>query len=132
MYGASMPTLRGTRRNLGDFGEAAAAAHLYRQGYAIVARKWRCTAGEIDLVARQGEQIVFVEVRTRRGTAFGTPEESITPTKQARLITVAYAYLDACALNAPIEWRIDIITIQVDRTGRIGHLNHIPNAIGET
>jgi putative endonuclease len=127
-----MPTPRGTRRNLGDFGESAAAGYLARQGYVLIARKWRCAAGEIDLVARQSEQLVFVEVRTRRGTAFGTPEESITPSKQARLIALAYAYLAASALDAAIEWRIDIITIQVDRAGRIERLNHIPNAIGET
>lgn len=129
-----MPIPRGreSRRNLGDFGESVAAAHLIRQGYAILARKWCCAAGEVDLVARRGDQFVFVEVRTRRTTTYGTPEESITPTKQARLVAVAYAYLDACVLDATTEWRIDVIAIRVDRAGRIADLNHIPNAIGES
>lgn len=117
-----------TRRSLGAFGENAAAAHLSREGYGIVARGWRCAAGELDIVATQGEQLVFVEVRTRRGT-HAYPEESITHTKQTRLIALAYAYLAAHDLPADALWRIDIIAVVVDHAGRIARLTHLQNAV---
>ena len=75
--------MRDIRRKLGDFGEQAAAAHLLRQGYALVARKWRCPAGEIDLLMRDGATLVFVEVRTRRGELVGLAEESVGRTKRS-------------------------------------------------
>jgi putative endonuclease len=117
------------RRRLGNFGEAAAAAHLTRQGYTLLARQWRCSAGEIDLVAQQRDVLVFVEVRTRRGGAYGSPEESITAAKQARLVALAYAYLAAHELGDAQPWRIDVIAIEVDGRGRISRLEHLPNAI---
>lgn len=120
---------RSPRRRMGNFGEAAAAAHLQRQGYTLLARQWSCAAGELDLVARQGEELVFVEVRTRRGAAYGSPEESITAAKQKRLITLAYAYLEAHSLTDACAWRIDVIAIELDRAGRICRLNHIINAV---
>jgi hypothetical protein len=66
------------KRQLGRRGEDLATAYLRQQGYVILARNWRCPVGEIDIVAREGEILAFVEVRTRRGDRFGTPEESIT------------------------------------------------------
>ncbi len=117
------------RRRLGNFGEAAAAAFLIRQGYSVLERQWRCGAGEIDLIARQGDQLVFVEVRTRRGAADGSAEESVTAIKQARLIRLAYTYLDTHSLSDTMAWRIDVITIAVDRAGRASSLNHIVNAV---
>ncbi len=120
---------RSTRRRLGDFGEAAAAAHLLRHGYTIVARQWRCNRGEIDIVARQSHELVFVEVRTRRGAACGSPEESLTPTKQARLIDLAHTYLAQHDSDQETPWRIDVIVIEIDRSGRVSRLDHIVNAI---
>ena len=87
-----MPDLR---KNLGDFGEQAAATHLIKRGYTLLLRKWRCPAGEIDLLMRDGSTLVFVEVRTRRGDRLGTAEESVGRAKQAKLIALAYAYLEA-------------------------------------
>lgn len=128
MAGDSSP--RTPRQNLGAFGEAAAAAHLTRQGYTIREHNWRCSAGELDLVVQQGEQVVFVEVRARRGSAYGTPEESVTPAKQHRLVALAYAYLEAHNLPAESDWRIDVIALEIDRAGRVARLNHIVNAVG--
>lgn len=88
------------RRDLGAFGERVAAAHLEAKGYRIRARNFRCREGEIDIVAEDGETLVFVEVRTRRGNALGTPAESVTVAKQRRLLTVARAYLQEHA-DAP-------------------------------
>ncbi|MGB6837955.1 MAG: YraN family protein, partial [Dehalococcoidia bacterium] len=69
------------RRRLGDFGERVAAAHLEAKGYRILARNYRCREGEIDLVAQQGDVLVFVEVRARRGEGAGTAAESVTQVK---------------------------------------------------
>jgi putative endonuclease len=119
------------RKKLGDFGEQAAATYLIRQGYALLARQWRGPGGELDLVMREGAELVFVEVRTRRGAA-GLAEESIGRAKQARLIALAYAYLEAAALPEDIVWRIDVVALDVDRAGRIARLEHIRDAIEET
>jgi len=119
------------RKKLGDFGERAAAAYLIRQGYALLARKWRGTGGEIDLVMREGAVLVFVEVRTRRGTV-GAAEESVGPAKRARLIALAYTYLEAAALPEGTPWRIDVVALDVDRAGRIARLEHIRDAVEET
>lgn len=124
---------RGTRKNLGDFGENVAATHLIRKGYHILERKWRCRAGEIDLIASFQGDLIFVEVRTRRSKQFGTPEESLSQRKQARLITVAQTYLETHEIDEETTpWRIDVIAIDVDSYGRVARLNHIPSAIEQT
>jgi putative endonuclease len=127
MSGASMPLAN--KRALGAFGEAAALAFLAKQGYSIIERNWRCTLGEIDLIARDGDQVVFVEVRSRRGQS--PPLESITPAKQRRLRALAYAYLDdAFPANEP-TWRIDVIAVNIAANGRVSNLEHIEYAVGE-
>lgn len=80
---------------LGRRGEAIAARHLEARGLTIVDRNWRCAQGEIDLVARHGDELVFVEVKTRSSVAFGHPLESITPAKLARLRRLAAAWCEA-------------------------------------
>ena len=115
------------RRELGQRGEDLAARHLSAKGYAIVARNWRCGTGELDLVAQEGNGLVFVEVRTRRGEEMGTPEESITPAKQARLIALAEAYVQAHDWLG--DWRIDVVAIEMDRRGRVLRLEQYENAV---
>ena len=117
------------RTNTGRRGEAAAAAYLQRKGYGIIAANWRCTAGEIDLIATDGPTLVFVEVRTRRAAVHRLAEESVTPAKQRRLIALAQHYLQALddALtpwHGP--WRIDVLALRVmaDESIRIRHLHH--------
>jgi putative endonuclease len=129
-----MPDLR---KKLGDFGEQVAAAHLTRQGYVLLARKWRNVnsrgggpSGELDLVMRDAATLVFVEVRTRRGQA-GAAEESIGRDKQARLIGLAYVYLEAAALAADTPWRIDVVALDIDRAGRVMRIEHIRDAVAE-
>ncbi|NTU61931.1 MAG: YraN family protein [Chloroflexi bacterium] len=82
------------RHTLGRRGEQYAAQYLNARGYDIRERNWRCPVGEIDLVTEKGGALIFVEVRTRRGDRLGTPEESITPAKRAKLIAAAQTYLD--------------------------------------
>ncbi len=122
------PTLADHRRGLGRRGEALAAAYFRSHEYTIIARNYRCRAGEMDLIVEQDGTLIFVEVRTRRGTAAGTPEESITPTKAQRLITVAETYRQEQP-GAPESWRIDLIAIEVSARGRLLRLDHIPHAV---
>ncbi len=112
------------RATAGARAEALAAAFLEARGLGIVARNVRSRHGELDLVARDGAMLVFVEVRLRRGAAFGGAIASITPAKQARLLAAARGYLatlgreppcrfDAVFLDAldpgHIEWQRDIL-----------------------
>jgi len=116
-----------SRQRLGRWGEDLAARHLVAKGYEVVARNWRCETGELDLVVRDGDCLAFVEVRTRRGRAMGTPEESITAAKQARLSALAEAYVQAH--DWPGYWRLDVVAVEVDRRGRLLRVDHYENAI---
>lgn len=115
------------RQKVGQIGENMAAIYLTEAGYEIVARNWRCSIGELDIVAKIGHKLVFVEVRTRRGKRFGNALESITKTKQARLIELAQQYLKT-EVSAPSSWQIDVIGIQIDR--KPPHVTHVENAVG--
>ena len=115
------------RKQTGRQGEEMAASYLREKGYQIIERNWRCSGGELDLVAVAGNVLVFVEVRTRRGSRFGLAEESITPAKQSRLIELAETYLQEKSLSAQ-AWRIDVIAVQVGPG--LPHINHIENAVG--
>ncbi len=115
------------RRGLGRHGEELAARHLAAQGYKIEARNWRCAHGELDLVARDGDCLVLVEVRTRRGRALGTPEESITAAKRARLVNLAWAYVQEQGWEG--DWRIDVVAVEMDRRGRLLRVEHYENAV---
>ena len=123
-----------TRRSLGAWGEQLAGRHLRALGYQLVTRGWRCRLGELDIVAVDAATLVMVEVRTRRGTARGSAEESITPTKARRLARLALAYLDARE-QAGDAWlgpyRIDVIAITLDTRGTVQTLNHLESAVGE-
>ncbi len=117
------------KRKLGQRGEEVAAGYLSQQGYALLARNWRCPAGEVDIVAREGETLAFVEVRTRRaGSRLGTPEESVTPRKQARMIEVAQTYLQEAGLD-DAAWRIDVVAIEVGGRGEVTRINLIRCAV---
>ncbi len=122
--------MTGQRQKLGQTGESLAARELQRRGYRLLARNWRCPAGEIDLIAEQGGALVFVEVRTRRGDARGTPLESITPAKQAKLIEAAQTYLQENTLEDR-DWRIDVVAVEMSPRGALLHIDVIENAIEE-
>jgi len=117
-----------TRVRLGRRGEALAAGKLEALGYTIVARNYRCPHGELDLIARHGETWVFVEVRTRRGDGFGSPEASITPRKRAHLIASAQHYLQAHDLP-DVPWRIDLVAVDLGPNGALRRLDVIENAV---
>jgi len=119
-----------SRKRTGNLGETLAADYLRQHGYAIVARNWRCATGEIDVIARHGDTLIFVEVRTRHGARHGSPEESITPRKQAKLIELAYEYLATMDVP-PVNWRIDVIAVVLGRQNSVERITHIPFAVGE-
>lgn len=99
-----------SKQQVGQWGEDQAASHLTSSGCEIVARNWRCPAGEVDLVALDGGCLAFVEVRTRRGTAYGTPEESVTGQKLAHMIAVAETYIYEEGWEG--DWRLDVVAVR--------------------
>jgi ribonuclease HII len=116
------------RRELGRLGERMAARHLETQGYVICETNYRCASGEIDIVTLDGDCLAFVEVRTRRSKKFGSPEESITAAKKQKLTEVAQTYLQEHE-SLPLDWRIDVVSIQLSPRGKLQHLKLIKNAV---
>ena len=111
-----------------EFGLAAedlAADHLERQGYQLIARNYRCEAGEIDVVAIKDGTLVFCEVKARRGDRFGTPAEAVGYAKQSRLKRLAAHWL-ANHKPGAVDIRFDVVSVIV-RDGRF-ELTHIPDA----
>jgi len=115
------------RSKLGAQGERIAGAHLEAHGLVIEARNYRTRFGEIDLIARDGEETVFVEVRTKRSAAYGTPEESITLRKQARLVRTAQQYLAQHGRTGS-SWRVDLVAITLQSDGP-AHIVHVESAV---
>jgi putative endonuclease len=115
------------RQRLGKWGESVAALQLEDKGYQILDRNWRCAQGEIDLVALDGEEVVFVEVKTRRGRQMGSPEEGLTQQKGKRLIELARLYLVERDIDP--DWRIDLVAVELDNSGKLTRCEHIANAV---
>ncbi len=121
-----------SNRQLGEWGERVARLHLEGKGYVVRATNFRCRAGEIDIVAEQGDQVVFVEVKARRGDAYGIAEESISPARAERLAEVAEEFLRADRdgeFSSGTQWRIDLVCVNMDRRGKLLAINHIENAV---
>lgn len=104
------------RVTLGKIGENLACAELERLGYAIVARRYRRRGGEIDIVALDARTVVFVEVKTRDGTAFGTGADAVTFTKQRRMMLVASDFLARHGLTER-PCRFDVIAVSLSPDG---------------
>ena len=119
------------RRDVGILGEKLAGDFLIKRGYHILETNYRCPEGEIDIVARHKDSLVFIEVRTKKSWQFGSPEESITPAKMARLRAVA-AHYGQTHNNLPPSWRIDVVAIELDKRGQVSRIEIIENAVGET
>jgi putative endonuclease len=102
-----------SRRGTGNRGEEMAVRYLEKLGYSILERNYIFQHGEIDIIAREGNELVFVEVKLRRSSTFGTPEESITERKQKLLRRTAEGYL---AVNniVDVPCRFDVVAIQID------------------
>lgn len=107
-----------TRRELGRRGEDVAARLLQGKGFGIVARNWRCAAGELDIVAVDGPAVVAVEVKTRRSMAFGSPLEAVTDQKAQRLRGLLARWLSEHPQHSP-QVRIDVVAVLVPATGPV-------------
>ena len=116
------------RQELGALGEKLARDYLKKKGYHIRESNFRCREGEIDIVARKGGDLVFVEVRTRSSQTFGTPEESVTEAKKRKLVASALTYLSTHA-GLPDSWRIDFLAIETDPQGGVKRISLIENAL---
>jgi putative endonuclease len=126
------------RRNLGNAGESLAVQTLLEAGMTIVERNWRCSVGELDIVAQEDGPdfvrglastpwLVIVEVRTRRGEEFGTALQSVAQRKQHKLRQVARTYVQHARWRGP--WRIDVVAIQMDKEGRVLEVTHVRHAV---
>lgn len=115
-------------QELGSQAERVAEEYLRQHGLRVAARNWHCRWGEIDIVAEQGDELVFVEVKARRSLKFGTPEESFTRAKQQKLLRTAWTYLDSVKATDR-DWRFDLIAIELDPAGDPVRLDHYENAL---
>lgn len=115
------PARLSTKQQQGQLGEQQALAYLQRQGLVLVEANFSCKAGEIDLIMRQQDTLVFVEVRKRNGKRKGAAADSITPAKQRRIIRAAQLYLSH--FSRMPACRIDVVTIDGDA------LEWLPDAI---
>ena len=115
---------------LGKWGERQAKLYLENKGYAIIVQNFRCPAGEIDIIAKDGEWIVFVEVKTRRSKNYGYPAEAVNSRKQIKYIQTALYYLKKNQLLDK-AYRFDIVEVQLGK--QENHvINHIINAFQST
>ena len=119
------------RKQLGALGEKIAIEFLKGHGYKIRETNFRCLLGEIDIVAEKEKCLVFVEVRTRTSSEFGTPEESITIAKKRKLISLALTYLQSHEDLSPL-WRIDVVAVEMVNGGKVSRVELIENAIEDT
>jgi putative endonuclease len=115
---------------LGRFGEDVAARHLQSLGWRIIARRWRSGHNDLDLVAFDGNEVVFVEVKARSGIGYGWPEEAVGPAKQRELRRASWVYLMKAGWTAR-PYRIDVIGVVILPDGRPPQLRHFRSAVGE-
>jgi len=118
------------RRDTGILGEKLAKDFLKKRGYRIWETNYRCPEGEIDIISKHKDFLVFIEVRTKKSLEFGSPEESITPTKMGKLRAVASHYQQTHS-NLPPLWRIDVVAVELDQEGKPSRIELIENAVGE-
>jgi putative endonuclease len=112
----------------GRFGEQLVVNYLENGGYQIVTTNWRCSFGEIDIVAQKENTLIFVEVRSRHAENTEQSFESINKRKQAKLAALANEYIDAYKLDEVI-WRIDVIGVAIPRSGK-AIIEHVEDALG--
>jgi len=121
---------RGARQGLGRTGERLAAEELARRGYRILEQNFRCSHGEIDHVAEDEHDLIFVEVKTRRGNKYGLPEEAVTYRKRQKIVQVACYYLDLHACSER-SWRIDVVAVQLSKGGKPEEIRIYQHAVTE-
>ena len=121
--------MRSDRKRTGQYGEAVACAYLQRRlGWSIVARNWRRTGGELDIIAVDGTVLVFVEVRSRTSRRFGSAEESVDWRKQRQVRKMAMTYL-AEERTSCSQFRFDVVVVDLaGPEGPVREVRHLRNA----
>jgi putative endonuclease len=114
------------RRALGQWGEDLAVRHLEGQGFEVLDRNWRCREGELDIVAREGRSLVFVEVKTRSGTQYGEPAEAVTARKARRIHVLATRWLTEQRPQGRWDLRFDVVSVL--RTAGLPQVLHLRGA----
>lgn len=122
-------TARDGHIKLGKAGEAAARRYLEARGYTFIEANWRCASGELDLVMRDGEELVFVEVKTRFGESMGRASEAVTGSKARKLLQTGEWYVAQHQRFADLIWRCDIVAITLEPNGAVRSIEQIPNAV---
>jgi putative endonuclease len=117
------------RTKLGSLGERHARSILEGHGFRFMDANWRAESGEIDLVMIDGEFVVMVEVKVRRGARAGRAEEAISIAKGRRLLATGEWYIADHPDLAELPWRIDLVAITIDDDGRVMRHRHIRDAV---
>lgn len=117
------PIKNNMKKRPGSWGEEQAAVFLIKKGYLLLDKNWRARPGEIDLVMKDGNQIVFVEVKARSGTRFGYPEEAVDDRKVEALVEAGQKYIDSHGLDD--NWRIDVVSIIGSPSSGVRDIKHI-------
>ena len=123
-----LPPARPLRDRVGHAGEAAALEHLKAQGFRILAKDWRSRLGQVDILAEDGDTLVLVEVKARRGTSFGLPEEAVDARKQRKLRMLLETYR-AQSRRRQQPCRIDVLGLLLDERLKVTRTEHIRDAV---
>lgn len=114
------------RQALGRWGEGLAVRHLEAEGLDVLVRNWRCRDGELDIVAREGTVLCFVEVKTRSGLLYGEPAEAVSPLKARRIRGLAQRWLTEARPPYAEELRFDVVSVL--RTRGLPEVLHLRGA----
>ncbi|APH14262.1 nuclease-related domain protein [Clostridium sporogenes] len=115
-------------KDIGSFGEAIAADYIKNCGYIILEKNFRCKLGEIDIIAKDKNFIVFIEVKTRYGSIYGSPSEAITFKKQNKIYKTAQLYIIKKAIHNKFYFRLDVIEVILNTLNSNYSVNLIKNA----
>jgi putative endonuclease len=115
----------------GTSGEAHARRYLEARGYRFIAKNWHCPDGELDLVMIDGHELVFIEVKTRRGEYSGRAAESVSTSKARKLLASGEWFIDAHPQYQDMIWRCDLVAITINPRSGIASVQHEINAIVE-
>ncbi len=117
------------KQNTGKLGEDIAAKYLENKSYKIVVRNYRKKWGELDIVASENNELVFVEVKTQRGGFEWRPEENVTQRKKHQLSRIINTYLKENKISENQNWRIDVLAIELDFKTQNARVEHIKNVL---
>ncbi len=117
------------KQQTGKLAENLSCQFLKTKGYNIIERNFRSRYGEIDVVARKNNILIFIEIRSKSGSAFGSPEESFTAGKKQRFISTIMSYLNSHD-NLPPDWRVDFVAVDIDQdSGKANRIEIYENAL---